>query len=524
MENDNINYDSKISIAKKENDLMNMVYIEKKYIFDFYSIYDLKSLFAFANYDKNKIFSLLDNYSRDENMNLISEKSINNNSENSSNVNQKPKNNFIKYIIVSKTINELKLEEEINENDEITIIWKFLHHPGINLIDIKDALNSFDKNKLYNKIKSELKNSKNKFANNKALLTAALNEELSRQLEKKESEIFSFYINNFESNDIYYLKRTGEWDYYKNKLSHNNKQKTKNQELIEKTLYSKIIGIKANQRSVIFSFLDIFTLGKFGLCNKKLYELVYKEYNLNLSKAKIYVGAIFANSKLYEINLKKIKSEYNNSFMKMLSQKPRIKYCGIYYSKVKSIREYYKFGEEKHNDYVVYYRILRFFPNGNVYAMTCPHFKIDKIKRAIKENIVEFKKGRFFIDQNDNLNIIYTNGDEYIYKLGWSDFSVYKLGYHKDDPGIKSGIELISYEMKDKYGEKTKINLNENFPKRFRFRNIDFLEKDVFLQKKVEEIEITNEKSNKNNPNNDENKNNTTLSSNVSTIENSTIE
>ena len=492
------NYDDKNSIVKKENDLMNIVYIEKKYIFDFYSIYDLKSLFAFANYDKNKIFSLLDNYSREENMNLITENSINKITENNLNSNRKEKNktNIIKYIIVSKTMNELKEEEKINENEETTFIWKFLNHPGINLIDIKDALNSFDKNKLYNKIKTELKNSKNKYANNKTLFNAAVNEELSKQLEKKENEIFSSYIYNFESNDIYYLKRTGEWDYYKNKSKHNNKQKTKNQEIIEKTLYSKIIEIPANQRSVIFSFLDIFTLGKFGLCNKKLYELIYKEYNLNLFKAKIYIAAIFANSKLYEINLKKIKSEYNNSFMKMLNKKPRIKFCGIYYSRVKSIREYYKFGDGKQSDFVVYFRILRFFPNGEVYAMTCPHFKIDKIKKAIKEDVVEFKKGKFFIDENDNLNVNYTNGDEYIYKLGWSDFSVYKLGYHKDDPGIKSGIELISYEMKDKYGEKTKINLNENFPKRFRFRNIDFLEKDILLKKKVEEIEVSDEKLN----------------------------
>ena len=45
--------------SKKEEELMDLIYKEKKYIFDFYSIHDLLSLIHYANNDKKKYFIYL---------------------------------------------------------------------------------------------------------------------------------------------------------------------------------------------------------------------------------------------------------------------------------------------------------------------------------------------------------------------------------------------------------------------------------------------------------------------------------
>ena len=119
--------------------------------------------------------------------------------------------------------------------------------------------------------------------------------------------------------------------------------------------------------------------------------------------------------------------------------------------------------------------------------MTCPYLKSNKIRQGLKEGNIEFKKGKFIIDEEDQVLVTYSNGDEYIYKLGWSDFSIYRLGFKHDDPGVKSGIELIKYNMVDKFGEKTNIKLDENFPKRFRFRNLECLKNDIYIHK-IEEF------------------------------------
>ena len=265
---------------------------------------------------------------------------------------------------------------------------------------------------------------------------------------------------------------------------------------IKKKIYEILINLPKNQREIIFSFIDIFTLGKLGLTNKLLHKYIFEEFNINQNMAKIYVSALFANSKLYIIDPKKIKLLYKNNFLEMFKNKKRIKYCGIYYARVKIISEYYKYGLEQFNTgIVIFYRVLRFFPNGEIYAMTLPYLKNNKIKQGLKEGNIEFKKGKYIIDEDDQVLVTYSNGDEYIYKLGWSDFSIYRLGFKHDDPGVKNGIELISYNMVDKNGEKTKIKLDENFPKRFRYRNMEYLKNDIYIHK-YEEI-INNEIKNK---------------------------
>ena len=477
--------------TKIEEELIDFIYKEKRYIFDIYSIHDLLSLINYANKDKKKIFYLLDNYSKEENMkNIETNASLSLIKKSKLKINLLP-SKFVKktekFMIISKTLKEKEEKGDITKSEEINIMWNFIYHQGINFIDLYDALNSFDKNKLYNKIKKEMKD-KNKKNDKKDSLIAnvALINELNKRFEKKENKIYEDYINNFEENDIYYLNKTGKWNYYNKAI----KEKPKN-EIIEKhnsNLYKLLIKISKNQRTVIFSYIDIFTLGKLGLCNKTLYKLIYQEYNLNINSAKIYISAIFANSKLYEVDAKKIKSQYKNSFIEMLKKKPRIKFCGVYYSRVKIIREYFKYSLEYSNSgNIIYYRVLKFYPNGEIYAMTCPYFKSQKIKHGIKEGTIEFKKGNFNIDEDNNVLVKYTNGDEYKYRLGWSDFSIYRSGFKHDDPGIISGIELLSYQMVDKYGEKTNIKLDENFPRRFRFRSLEYLKNDIYIHR-FEEI------------------------------------
>ena len=471
---------------KKEEELMDLIYNEKKYIFEIYSIYDLLSLIHYANNDKKKIFYLLDNFSKEENMKMIEKNtSISFNKIKNLNINKPSKRFYNKrenYMIISKTLQEVKEKGDITKSEENNIIWNFIYHQGINFIDLYDALNSFDKNKLYNKIKQEIKekNKKNGDKKDKLMSNIALINELNKRFEKKENKIYGAYINNFEINDIYYLKKTGQWKYYSKTMKEKN-------EIIEKNnlkFYNLLLSISKNERSVVFSFMDIFTLGKLGLCNKTLYKLIFKEYNISFNSAKVYISAIFANSKLYEIDPKKLKSQYKNSFLEMFIKKPRIKFCGVYYARVKIIREFSRHGiDYTNNGFLIYYRVLRFFPNGEIYAMTCPYFQSNKIKFGIKEGSIEFKKGKFKIDENDNVLVKYKNGDEYTYRLGWNDYSIYRMGFKHDDPGIKNGIELLSYEMVDKYGEKTKIKLDENFPRRFRYRNLEYLKNDIYIHK-----------------------------------------
>ena len=482
----------------KEEELIDFIYQKKGYIFEYYSIYDLINLIRYTNNDKSKILYLLDNYSKEENMQSI-EKSKSLSFISKINTNQPPKKQLKKlekHILVSKTLQHIKESGKISDDEENILIWNFIFKPGVNFVDLYDALKSFDKVKLYDKIMEQMKQKGKYGLDKKDKLISAVNLELNKVFEQKENKIYEKYINNFEENDIYYLKKTGQWTYF-SKFNKDKKSEHTKDNIDKNKLYNILIKIPKNHRAVIFSFIDIFTLGKLGLCNKILYYLVYNEYNLMQNSAKLYISAIFANSKLYKIDVKNIKMLYKNNVFEMFKNKPRIRFCGIYYARVKIISEYYKYGLEQQNmGIVIYYRVLRFFPNGEIYAMTCPFLKSNKIRQGLKEGNIEFKKGVFKIDENDKIFVKYNNGDEYVYKLGWSDFSIYRLGFKHDDPGVKSGIELLSYNMVDKFGEKTNIKLDENFPKRFRFRNLETLKNDVYIHKYEELIEDTNDKKN----------------------------
>ena len=95
-----------------------------------------------------------------------------------------------KYTLVSKTTNELQDKGDMTNSEENHIIWKFIYHEGINLIDLYDALKSFDKNKLFNKVKEEI-NEKNK-KNGKSL---SYNIHILLYSEQVETNLVSTAIN-----------------------------------------------------------------------------------------------------------------------------------------------------------------------------------------------------------------------------------------------------------------------------------------------------------------------------------------
>lgn len=461
---------SKEEIEVLNQELFNQIFLEKNYIYEFYSTNELKSLFTYGNYNKGKIYFLLENYTKEENLKKIQDKIMENlNNQNKTQIMKKTQNLIERFIIQSRFyISEEKVST--NQKNLLINVWAFINN-GTNIIDLKDALSSFDKEKLYSKIKNELHQKKNKNKDSNTIQLLLINE-FNKRYEEKEKKFFSMYLNHYEENDIEYLKKSEEYNLINNQIPKPNS--------IQKVILQKILFLPLSLRNFIFSYVDVFILGRLGLCSKKLYKTIYNDYSFNNEHLRIYVNAIFINSNLYQIKQKTIKSQFSNN-LDLLKNKKRIRFGGIYYCKVKSIRPVLKFGEEYHSSVFIFYRVLRFFPNGLVYTMTTPYFKNAKIKQGIKNGIIELKRGKWSIDDNDNLKIINDDNDEYFYKLGWSDFSRIRLGYDKDDIGIIKGFELNNYFMVNKKGEKMEIPLNENFPKRFRYRALNILKNDIYI-------------------------------------------
>jgi hypothetical protein len=144
---------SKEEFENIEQDLFNDIFLHKNYIYEFYSTNELKSLFNYANYNKEKINLLLEHYTKEEILKKIQDnilQKINKKNEIQT-INSKKKLNK-KFIIQSRF---LISEENLLSNKNILVnVWAFINN-GTNIIDLKDALTSFNKEKLYSKIKKE---------------------------------------------------------------------------------------------------------------------------------------------------------------------------------------------------------------------------------------------------------------------------------------------------------------------------------------------------------------------------------
>ena len=488
--------------TSKELELIDELFTINKELFNMYSIEELKSIIKHLNYDRVKVNYYLNNLSKEEIQKEIEADTLNKQSclDLKSGFQNKSKS-LIKsskkeYILVSKNMQNI---DKVYSNKKEKFVWESLLNKCENLIDLQDALMSYDKSKLYNKIRAKFKEAQRLNSNkNKAILSNEMISELNKQFEAKEKKIYSRYCGNLESNDIYYLKKIRQY-----KSNANNANDIKNDIYIK--LFNKLISFPKNPRNIILSFLDIFTLGNLLLTNKILYKMVINDYYISKYTAKIYISALFANSNIYEINRQSLKLLYHNNFYSMFKNKPRIRFNGIYYCKVNSIREVYKYGEGNKASLVVYYRFIKFFPNGEVYVLTTPFYKTAKIKMNGKSGVNQLNKGTFNVKNEDDLFVFYDNGDEYHYKIGWSEFSKVRLSCYSDNPAILMGIELVEYRMCSNYNaykkgkEKVFINvkLDENFPRRFKYRGYNYLNNDTFIHAKNCEIvdEYEKEKS-----------------------------
>lgn len=469
------------SIQEKEQSLreeiLNRIYIEKSYIFEFYSTNDLIRIMQYTDYNIDKINFLLESYTKEDLLKKIEEhllltqkqKQISNSSI--TQVKKVPKQ---KHILYSKFVSTINSKQKRNV---MISAWNFLNN-GANIIDLKDAIRSLDKMKIISKLKQQKSNK------GVSINDVAFNREFFKKIEQKEKKYITYYQQCFEDNDINYLEHT---DHFDEKMFHLIHKETSDTNTLK--LFPKLLTMPTSLLNSILSYVDIFTIGRIALCSKSLYSLIYQHYSFDAFSSRCYVNAIFLHSKLYYINLLALKKQFKSNF-DMLKRKNRIRYGGVYYCRVKYVKEGQIYGEEFNKTVLVqYYRALRFLPNGVVMIMTTPFFKANKIRNGIKNGSVEIRSGKYHIDELDRIQVK-CDDDEYIYKFGWGEMIRYRSGYSKGDIGVIRGIELVEYNL-NKPNYKMNVPLNDKFPVAFRFRAIEQLKHDISI-KCIKEIEEDN--------------------------------
>lgn len=191
------------------------------------------------------------------------------------------------YLIGYKNVNLSLLEHDY--------VWNFIHKTQ-NLIDLQDFLLTYDHHKLINNAKISVKDKDSKKIENYF-------EKFYLQREKKYKEIFR---GNLEDNDLIFL----EFD--ENTLDYKSYQKEK----VSTKDYSKFPvlfdNLSTHLKSHFLNFLDINTVGRFSMANKKLYNFVNKTYNIE-KLAKFYCLMIYKNHNLYKNDEKGLKL-YKNYF------------------------------------------------------------------------------------------------------------------------------------------------------------------------------------------------------------------
>lgn len=457
------------TLQEIQENIINTLFIEKKYIFEFYSTDELRRIFTYANNDISKINYLLENYTKEDLMKKMYEDTRKEEELQQKKIREENERKLKK----PKKKKISKVAEHLPHNLSPNPSSSFEFIKNANLIDIKDALNTINKVKIIEKIKREKQNSKNSQIQNQAMFIR----ELNKKIEEKEKKFFSLYIANPEDNDIFYLQQ-----FFKEVEPSQNPLLKYQAHPTETTLklFGLLLKMPLSLQSFILSFVDIFTLGKLMQCSRYLHKII--KYNVIEKVSMIYTSSIFFHSNLYEMIAGSLRKKFSSHF-EMIKSKNRIHFGGIYYSKVKYIKETYVYGKEGHKNVVVeYYRMMRFFPNGDVVILTSPFFKSKKIRAGIRNGTVDFKKGNFVVN-NDEKVIISCEGDEYVFNFGWNDIRRYRAGFSKNDIGVIRGIELISYSNVNKNtGEKFDIEITDKFPRLFKFRNLDVLKKGIYLK------------------------------------------
>ena len=197
------------SIQEKEQSLreeiLNRIYIEKSYIFEFYSTNDLIRIMQYTEYNLDKINFLLESYTKEDLLKKIEEhlllkkKQMQNINSSITQVKKVPKQ---KHILYSKFVST------INSNQKRNVLisaWNFLNNGG-NIIDLKDAIRSLDKMKIISKLKQQKSNK------GVSINDVAFNREFFKKIEQKEKKYITYYQQCFEDNDINFIEHTDHFD------------------------------------------------------------------------------------------------------------------------------------------------------------------------------------------------------------------------------------------------------------------------------------------------------------------------
>ena len=452
------------------NQIINYLYFEYANI-DLFSIYELESLISFTGYNKQKTLYFLEKYAKEELIELIEEANLNTLRLSNRIIDNSP--NKINDYISRKEVNYIACRS-LHKFEKIPIecAWNFLNS-SVNLVDLKDVLNTYDHFKLIKKAKLTVKDKD----------SYKLNEYFERYAEMRERKFKELFKRNLEDNDLLFL----EGDVFMNAEVSKKTKKNLSNNITDALLRSdlgKFLEIFTNTKSVlknhILEYLDIFSIGKLSQCNKSMYKYLHhsKEFSLE-SIAKKYCVAIFKNTALYLNDAKKIKDVYKN-FLHMLSKRPRVRYSGVYYSKVKfnKLGDNYG-GSSELLSTVIYYRLYRFLPNGEIFTLTTPHYKQAKLQNAINKNDIEMRRGRYFIDLDDSLIVeIQSGSTSWVYKFIIKEIVEF--------PDLKfQGIELVEYGYRED-NQFIPIKINQYFPKIFKFRSLDVLKNDICMKHRYE--------------------------------------
>jgi hypothetical protein len=403
------------------NQIINFLYYEFDLI-DIYSTNDIERIISYCKYNKEKVLSVLETYTRDELMKILDDKDLENLKRSQSekynydiDINIKQQKKIINYYIKlykednkreneneNKKIHEHEYENEyqnkynnINSNNYIENPWDFISK-NVHLIDMKDLMNNYDEHKLIQKANTTVKDKDVK----------KIEEFYKKFYEEREQKMREIFTASLEDNDILYLHED-EMITYQYEKNLEKKMNENNYKGNIKSFNDKFRSCSTYLKIQILDFCDIFSVGKFGLVNKNFYEFVYKHYHFE-KISKNYCMAIFKNSNLYINQAEKI--DFKNYFM-MLKNRPRIYFSGVYYCRVKFNKNGEHFGKTSKLFTVFYYRILRFFPNGEVHSITCPHIKNKQLLKNIKNKSADIKKGRFYIDEDSSITINIQNDE-----------------------------------------------------------------------------------------------------------------
>lgn len=485
MLQDLINIDPDISEKDKQryliNEIMNFLYYECSQI-DLYSTNELERIIIFSGYNKQKTYSLIENNTKDEIFKMIEDSDLKSFNLKKTKSNQDVNNSQIN--VNSQLNNQIQNRKEINrlgikrnyfeeEEDPYTIqikVWSFIK-PSVNLVDLKDLLRAYDHIKLISRARKECKDRDN----------YKINEYFEKFYESREKKLKEIFKANLEDNDIDFIGGDEKFKEYELKRQKRKIMMNLTDNLLKSDL-SKFypLFLNSNQfvKTNILEYLDIFSIGKLGLVTKPLYSFIFNKFNLDRI-AKKYCLSIFKNTNLYINEQSMLKDKYK-SYMSMLVCRPRIRYSGVYYSRVKYNKTGDNHGFNNSTIQVSYYRIYRFLPSGDVFSITTPYIKQNKILNAINKQNVELRRARYYIESDDTLIIEMDGGKEcsYIYR--------YKITHLTEFPDLKfNSLELIDYSLKSN-NLISNIHVTEYFPRLFKFRCLDILKEEFFIYREYE--------------------------------------